>query len=95
MYMKPIVESDILKIVSKFNVNKSAGHDNIGNFIIKKGQSEIVEPLTSILTYLCQQVLFQINLVSVFGVIVKLALVRQPFLTPSTIMAFVLALPLT
>ena len=33
--------------------------------------------------------------VSVFGVIVKLALVRQPFLTPSTIMAFVLALPLT
>ena len=48
MYMKPIVESDILKIVSKFNVNKSAGHDNIGNFIIKRVQSEIVKPLTSI-----------------------------------------------
>ena len=48
MYMKPIVESDILKIVSKFSVNKSAGHDNIGNFIIKKVQSEIVKPLTSI-----------------------------------------------
>ena len=48
MYMKPIVELDILKIVSKFNANKSAGHDNIGNFIIKKVQSEIVKPLTSI-----------------------------------------------
>ena len=48
MYMKPIVESDILKIVSKFNANKSPGHDNIGNFIIKKVQSEIVKPLTSI-----------------------------------------------
>ena len=36
------------KIVSKFSVNKSAGHDNIGNFIIKKVQSEIVKPLTSI-----------------------------------------------
>ena len=46
--MKPIVKSDILKIVSKFNVNKSAGHDNIRNFIIKKVQSEIVKPLTSI-----------------------------------------------
>ena len=61
MYMKPIVELDILKIVSKFNVNKNAGHVNIGTFIIKKVQSEIVKPLASILTYLCQQVLFQIN----------------------------------
>ena len=48
MYMKPIVESDILKIVKKFNVSKSAGHDNIGNVIIKKVQREIVKPLTSI-----------------------------------------------
>ena len=38
MYMKPIFESDILKIVSKFNVNKSAGHDNIGNVIINGWQ---------------------------------------------------------
>ena len=48
MYMKIIVESDILKIVSKFNVNKSDGHDNTGNFIIKNVRSEIVKPLTSI-----------------------------------------------
>ena len=58
IYMEPIVESDTLKIVSKFNVIKSAGNDNIGNFIIKKVQSEIVKPLTNILTYICQQVLF-------------------------------------
>ena len=59
--MKPIVESDIMKIIDKLNPNKSAGHDKIGNFIIKKVGSKIVKPLTSILTYHCQQVLFQIN----------------------------------
>ena len=36
MYMKPIVASDIIKIIDKFNRNKSAGHDNVGNYIIKK-----------------------------------------------------------
>ena len=30
MYMKPIVELDIAKIIDKSNPNKSAGHDNIG-----------------------------------------------------------------
>ena len=48
MYMKPIVESDILKIIDKFNSNKSTGHDNIGNLIIKKVSNEIVKPLTNI-----------------------------------------------
>ena len=48
MYMKPIVELDIAKIIDKFNPNKSAGHDNIGNFIIKKVKSEIIKPLTQI-----------------------------------------------
>ncbi len=28
MYMRPIIESDIFKIVDKFNQNKSAGNDN-------------------------------------------------------------------
>jgi hypothetical protein len=46
--MRPIVEMEIIKIVEKFNPNKSAGHDNIGNFIIKKVCKEIVEPLTMI-----------------------------------------------
>ena len=48
MYMKPIVELDIAKIIDKFDPNKSAGHDNIGNFIIKKVKSEKIKPLTQI-----------------------------------------------
>ena len=43
MYMKPIVEFDIAKIIDKFNPNKSAGYDNIGNFIIKKVKTEILK----------------------------------------------------
>ena len=34
MYFKPIVEMDIIKIITKFNSNKGAGNDNIGNVII-------------------------------------------------------------
>ena len=48
MYMKPIVESDIMEIISKFNPSKSAGNDNIGNVIIKQVSSEILKPLTTI-----------------------------------------------
>ena len=48
MYMKPIIEQDVIKIILKFNDNKSAGHDNIGNYIIKRVENEIVKPLTSI-----------------------------------------------
>ena len=48
MHMKPIVASDIIEIIDKFNPNKSAGHDNIGNYIIKKVGKEIVKPLTKI-----------------------------------------------
>ena len=48
MFMKPIVESDIMKIIDKFKQNKSAGHDDIGNFIIKKVGRDIIKPITSI-----------------------------------------------
>ncbi len=48
MYLKPIVEMDIIKIIEKFNPNKSPGHDNIGNFILKKVGSEVAKPLTMI-----------------------------------------------
>ena len=48
MHMKPIVASDIIKIIDKFNPNKSAGHDSVGNYIIKKVGKEIVKPLTNI-----------------------------------------------
>ena len=46
MYLKPIVEMDIIKIIDKFNANKGAGNDNIGNFIIKRVANEIAKPLT-------------------------------------------------
>jgi len=48
MYMKPIVQTEIIKIIDKFKPNKSAGHDDIGNFIVKRVANEIVQPLTSI-----------------------------------------------
>ena len=47
--MKPIVEDEILKIINKFDKNKSAGHDGIGNLIVKRMAKEIVYPLTPIL----------------------------------------------
>ena len=36
IFMKPIVETEIIKIISKFNKNKSPGHDDIGNNVLKK-----------------------------------------------------------
>ena len=39
MFMKPIVETEIIQIISKFKQNKSAGHDDIGNLIIKQDGS--------------------------------------------------------
>ena len=48
MFMKPIVETEIIKIIDKFNQNKSAGNDNIGNFVIKRVANEIAKPLASI-----------------------------------------------
>ena len=48
MYLRPIVERDVIKIIDKFNPKKGAGNDNIGNFLVKKVANEIVEPLTRI-----------------------------------------------
>ena len=48
MYLRPIVERGVIKIIDKFGPNKGAGNDNIGNFIFKKVAIEIVEPLTRI-----------------------------------------------
>ena len=36
MYLRPIFERDVIKIIDTFNPNKGAGNDNIGNFIVKK-----------------------------------------------------------
>ena len=48
IFMKPIVETEIIKIISKFNKNKSPGHDDIGNNVLKKISKEIAIPLTRI-----------------------------------------------
>jgi len=47
-FMSPITEEEIIKIISKFDQNKSPGHDDIGNFIIKRVAHEISKPLTII-----------------------------------------------
>ena len=41
-------EEEVIKIIYKFNQNKSAGHDGIGNFIVKRIAKEISVPLTLI-----------------------------------------------
>ena len=46
--MRPIVEDEILKIINKFDKNKSAGHDGIGNLIVKEVAKEFLYPLTAI-----------------------------------------------
>ena len=46
--MKPIVEDEILKIISKFDKNKSTGHDGIGNLIVKRAANELTKPLAAI-----------------------------------------------
>ena len=48
MFLKPIVNKEIIKIIYKFNQNKSAGHDNIWNVIIKQIAKEILVTLTLI-----------------------------------------------
>ena len=48
MYMKSIIEKDVIKMIDTFKQNKSAGNDNIGNHIIKKLANEIAHPLTCI-----------------------------------------------
>ena len=48
MYSKPIVPQEIVKILNKFNQNKSPGHDDIGNMIVKKVAPEVSKPLSII-----------------------------------------------
>ena len=48
IFAKPIVAEEIVKIIGKFNPNKSPGHDNITNMVIKKVPLEICKPLSMI-----------------------------------------------
>ncbi len=48
MYVyKPVIAEEIIKIlvISIFQPNKSPGHDDIGNLVVKRVAPEISEPL--------------------------------------------------
>ena len=45
MYCKPVQSSEIIDIVSHFNINKSAGPDSIGPKLLKRVVNELVDPL--------------------------------------------------
>ena len=49
LFMKPVVADEVLKIISKFDQNKSPGHDGIGNLIVKKVAQSISKPLAEII----------------------------------------------
>ena len=46
IYAKPVVAEEIVKIIGKFNPNKSPGHDDITNMVVKKVAPEISKSLT-------------------------------------------------
>ena len=46
--MKPIIAEEIVKLISKFNQNKSPGHDGIGNFTVKNIARIVSRPLADI-----------------------------------------------
>ena len=47
-YTKPIVAEEIVKIIGKFNQNKSPGHDDITNMVVKKAAPKTANPLAMI-----------------------------------------------
>ena len=46
--MLPVFENEIIKIIDSFDQNKSPGHDEISNFLIKKNAKEVSTPLTAV-----------------------------------------------
>ena len=45
VFSSPVIDDEIIKIITKFDQTKSPGHDNIGNNIIKRIAKEISKPL--------------------------------------------------
>ena len=45
LFLSPVIDDEITKIITKFDQTKSPGHDNIGNNIIKRIAKEISKPL--------------------------------------------------
>ena len=48
LFMKQIIAEEIVKMISKFNQNKSPGHDGIGNLIVKNVAHIVSRPLADI-----------------------------------------------
>ena len=48
VFLSPVIDDEIVKIITKFDQTKSPGHDNIGNNIIKRIAKEISKPLAII-----------------------------------------------
>ena len=47
-FMLPVFENEIIKIIGNFDQNKSPGHDEISNFLIKKIAKEVSIPLAAV-----------------------------------------------
>ena len=60
--MNPVVPDEVIKIISKFDQNKSPGHDDSGNFIVKTVAKSIAEPLAIFLIFHYPQAVFLNNL---------------------------------
>ena len=48
LFMNPSIAEEIVKIINKFNQNKSPGHNGIGNFIMKNVAHIVSRPLADI-----------------------------------------------
>ena len=48
LFTKPIIAEEIVKIISKFNQNKSLGHDGMGKLIVKNVAHIVSRPLAHI-----------------------------------------------
>ena len=58
LFFSPITISDIINIVSKFDVNKSAGYDDINIRIVKSAIFAIVNPLCNIFNFSLEKGIF-------------------------------------
>ena len=48
VFLSPVIDDEIVKIITKFDRTKSSGHENIGNNIIKRIAKEISKTLAII-----------------------------------------------
>ena len=51
IFLSPVSKNEILEIVNNLKDKKSAGHDGIDNYLLKKIITSIVDPLTHLLNF--------------------------------------------